>query len=534
MSYSRLAEQSKECLLSVKGLTKHFGSTVALDHVDLDVNKGEMLALLGENGAGKSTFMNCVLRFYEPTGGEIRYKGSRAEFKSPQDAIARGVYMVHQSFSLIPSFTVAENVCLVPQLSKNFFTDMDNVGKLVTELGETSGLEVDPKIPVGELPIGLQQRVEILKALVADAQLLMLDEPTSVLTPQGAEQLLKLVRSRISEGLTVIMSTHKLSEALQFSDRIAVLRRGKLVALEDTEVSTEEKLVEYMVGRSVSMSLQKSPPNFGKLLVSVRSLTVKNDMGREVVKDVSFSVHEGEIFGIAGVAGNGQLELEHAITGRRRSTSGNVFVNGSDVANRDAGQLAKFGVAVVPGDGESSGLNATFSLARNSILTALQEKPFSHNLVLKEKEIMEHCQILLSEYDVRPSDAQLSAQSLSGGNRQKLLLSRELIKVPFLTPSCASCSSYSSCLVIKSIPSILIACNPTRGLDVLTRKRMHEKLLAIRQNGGCVVLISDDLDEIMSLSDTLGVMFRGRIVKTLRTAGVSITEVARFMTGSAE
>jgi len=495
--------------LETRGLTKRFPGVVANDSVDLKVQRGEVHSLLGENGSGKTTFMNVVSGLYSADSGEIFVDGRKVVVKSPIDTMRLGIFMVHQNFSLIRPFTVAENVGLLPQLSSGVLTNTDAVKKRIAELSEATGLQVDSEEYVERLPVGIQQRVEILKALAAGARILMLDEPTSVLAPQEVERLFAVLRSMTAKGLTILLTTHNLSEALRYSDRVTILRRGKVIVTEETKALNKEKLIEYMIGYKMAMDLNKPPLKLGGTLLEVKGLKVLGEKRNLAVNDVSFSLRSGEILGIAGVAGNGQKELEHAITGRRIIQSGEVFINGVNVTNRHPSHVLKQGVGVVPEEGYVAGLNGNYTVAENGVLTLYSTRPYSRRLFLNRKEIGSHCSKLISDFEIRPPNPNLKAGSLSGGNMQKLILARELSKD------------------LK----VVVASNPTRALDVKMRLLVHQKMLEIRNRGGGVLVFSDDLEEILSLSDTIGVMFRGRIVGTVPAEDASALEVGRLMIG---
>jgi simple sugar transport system ATP-binding protein len=477
-------------ILELRGITKNFPDVVANDAVDFDLFSGEVHALLGENGAGKSTLMNVLYGLYRPDAGEIRLDGARAEISSPRDAIELGVGMVHQHFMLIPVMTVAENIVLAMEPRRGPFLDRESAEKRVAELSRRFGLLVEPDVKIQDLSVGQQQRVEILKALYREAKILILDEPTAVLTPQEAEELFKIIRSLTAEGKAVVFITHKLHEVLEVADRITVLRLGKKVATLPREGTTEEELARLMVGREVLLRVEKTPAEPGASLLTIEDLEVRDDRGLEAVRGVSFSVRAGEIVGIAGVDGNGQTELLEAVTGLRRPRAGRILVDGRDLTGRGARTFLDAGVGHVPEDRQRQGLVLNFTLAENLALRDYRRPPDSRYGWLRPGVLLSRARMLLNEFDVRGGTPTTPASSLSGGNQQKLVVAREIARDPRL----------------------LVASQPTRGLDVGATEFVHRRLIQERDEGRAILLVSFTLEEILSLSDRILVLYQGKVV----------------------
>jgi general nucleoside transport system ATP-binding protein len=495
-------------LLELRGITKRFPGVVANDHVDFDLAQGEVHALLGENGAGKSTLMNILYGLYHPDEGEIRLNGQLLRIDSPRAAIDSGIGMVHQHFMLIPVMTVAENIVLGVEPHSGPFLDLDTAQERVRGLSQRFGLAVRPEARIDSISVGMQQRVEILKALFRGAEILILDEPTAVLTPQEAGELFTILRSLQAEGKSIIFISHKLGEVLEIADRITVLRRGKTIETVPREGATEEGLARLMVGREVLLRVDKKPAEPGEPLLTVEDLRVRDERGLEAVRGVSFEVRAGEIVGIAGVDGNGQSELIEAITGLRRPESGRIVARGKDVTDEGARECLESGLGHIPEDRQLRGLVLDFSLAENIALHDFREEPDSKWGWLFPKRIIARARELLTEFDVRGGGPQTAAAALSGGNQQKVVVARE----------------------VSRDPSILVAAQPTRGLDVGAIEFVHRRLVTEQDEGRAILLVSFELDEILSLSDRILVLYEGRIVAEY-TRDVSEEELGIAMTG---
>jgi simple sugar transport system ATP-binding protein len=477
--------------LELRGITKRFGSLVANDAVDFELMPGEVHALLGENGAGKSTLMNVLYGLAQPDAGEIRMDGKPVRIGSPSDAIAAGIGMVHQHFMLIPVMTVAENVVLASEPRSGPFLDLREARKRVLAVSDQLGLAVDPDARVEEISVGQQQRVEIVKALYRNASILILDEPTEVLTPQEATDLFRILNTlRGDMGTSVIFITHKLGEVLEIADRITVLRRGKAVATVPAAGTSERELAELMVGRPVLLRVEKGAAQPGEALLTVRDLVVHDSRGLEAVRKTSFEIRAGEIVGLAGVDGNGQSELVEALTGLVKPTAGSIVAEGHEIAGHGARASFEAGVGHIPEDRQRRGLVLDFTLAENLGLRDIRHPPASRFGMLHPRAIAERARRLLSEFDVRGGGPGTRAGALSGGNQQKVVIAREM----------------------SGTRRILIAAQPTRGLDVGAIEFVHQRLVAVRELGAAILLVSFELEEILSLSDRILVMYEGRIV----------------------
>ncbi len=496
-------------VLEMRGITKRFSGFVANDAVSIDLREGEVHALLGENGAGKSTLMNVLYGLYRPDEGEILIKGSPVELGSPRASIDRGVGMVHQHFMLIPVMTVAENIVLaVEPTHRKVLLDEGAAEERVREISERYGLVVDPHALIEDITVGQQQRVEILKALYRGAEILVLDEPTAVLTPQEAQELFAIIRSLTAQGKSVIFITHKLNEVLEIADRITVLRRGKMVATLETEGATEESLARLMVGRDVLLRVEKEPAKTGEPLLEVEGLHAFDSRGIEKVRDVSFDVRAGEIVGIAGIDGNGQTELIDALSGLLPVSAGTVRLDGRDVTDRSALDHYHAGLGHVPEDRQRRGLVLEFSIAENLALHDYRSAPDSRFGWLFPRRLAERAARLVPEFDVRGGGPQSAAGGLSGGNQQKVVLARE----------------------IDRNPRVLIAAQPTRGLDVGAIEFVHRRLIEERDEGRGILLVSLELEEILSLSDRILVFYEGEIVGELPPTATE-EELGILMTG---
>jgi ABC-type uncharacterized transport system ATPase subunit len=477
-------------VLELRGITKRFPGIVANDHIDFDLRRGEVHALLGENGAGKSTLMNVLYGLYRPDEGEILINGESVTLRSPKDAIEHGIGMVHQHFMLIPVMSVAENIVLGTEPSEHgALLDYGAARERVRDLARTFGFSIDPDALIENIAVGEQQRVEILKALYRKADILVLDEPTAVLTPQESGELFTILRSLLAEGLSIIFITHKLHEVLELADRVTVLRRGRAIDTQPIAGATEESLATLMVGRDVLLRVEKTVATPGDTLLRVSDLHVSDERGIEKVRGVSFDVHAGEIVAIAGVDGNGQAELIDAITGLLSPTSGRVEIAGEVITDRNAYQHFEAGVGHIPQDRQRRGLVLDFSIAENVALHDFRKPPDSRFGWLYPARLIERARRLIREFDVRGGGPEAKASNLSGGNQQKVILARE----------------------IDRDPRVLVAAQPTRGLDVGAIEFVHRRLIEERDEGRGVLLVSLEIDEVLGLADRILVIFEGKI-----------------------
>jgi simple sugar transport system ATP-binding protein len=497
-----------EPLVRMVGIRKTFPGIVANDNVDFELMPGEIHALLGENGAGKTTLMNILYGIYRPDSGRIYVKGKEVSINSPADAIKLGIGMVHQNFLLIDSFTVAENVAL-GFAKKQIRPDIE-VKRRIIELEERYGLKVDPDAYVWQLSAGEKQRVEIIKALYRESDVLILDEPTSVLTPIEVNELFSTLKKLKSEGKGIVFITHKLEEVFQVADRVTVMRKGRVVGVKRREETSKEELARMMVGREILFRVEKKEREKGPVILEVVDLKALNDKGVLALKGVSFKVHSGEIFGIAGVAGNGQRELIEVITGLRKAISGKVLINGIDMTNRSPREIGLLGTAHIPEERVKMGIMPGMDLAENLILKKYFLPPFCRKGILDLKSIRSNAEKLKTEYDIVAPSIRVKAKFLSGGNIQRLILAREL----------------------SSDPKLVIAAHPTYGLDVGATEYIRRKLVEERDKGAAVLLVSEDLEEILSLSDTIAVMYQGEIMGIGRPDEFSMEEIGLMMAGS--
>jgi ABC-type uncharacterized transport system ATPase subunit len=497
-------------VLELRDISKAFPGVLANDHINLDLQEGEIHALLGENGAGKTTLMNILYGLYKPDSGEIIVRGKKADIHTPNDAIARGIGMVHQHFMLIPVMTVTENVMLGVEEKRNgVFLDRAKVAARIREISQLYGLEVDPDAYIKDLPVGTQQRVEIIKVLYRQADILILDEPTAVLTPQEVDGLFKVLRSLVEKGKSLIFITHKLKEVMALADRITVLRNGRTVGTVKPGEVSPEKLASMMVGREVNLVVPKKKANPTEPALEVKDLYVQDERGQMTVNGVSFDVKLGEVLGIAGVQGNGQTQLVYALTGLLPVAQGRISILGEPLKRTTPRHILERGVAHIPEDRQRHGLILTFPIHDNLMLCTYYQPPFARGINLQQKYIISNAEKLVEQFDVRTPSIYVPVSSLSGGNQQKVIVARE-----FSRP-------------IK----LLIASQPTRGLDVGSIEYIHSRIIEKRDEGTAVLLVSSELDEILALSDRIAVMYRGQIVDIVPAAQVSKEYIGLLMAG---
>lgn len=494
--------------LELRGITKRFGSLTANDAIDLAVSDGEIHAILGENGAGKSTLMNVVYGLQQPDEGTISVDGKEITIHSPLDALAAGIGMVHQHFMLIPVFTVAENIVLGHEKTKGLgMLDLEGARKEILRVSAEYNFEIDPDALVENLPVGLQQRVEIIRALIYDAKVLILDEPTAVLTPQETDELLRNMKKLKDKGTSIVFITHKLREVKEAADKITIIRRGKVVGTASPTASQEE-LASLMVGRPVSLDVDKNPAKLGNVTLSVSNLTISDHTGRSLVKNVSFEVRAGEILAVAGVQGNGQSELAESIVGLQEHITGTITLEGQDITKSSVRDSLHAGIAFVPESREEDGLISSFSIEENLILDLHDLPPYAKGPVISQSVVSAEADKRVKEFDIRTQSAKDSASSLSGGNKQKVVLARELSRP------------------VK----LVVASQPTRGLDVGSIEFVHERIIAERDSGRAVLLFSTELDEVSALADRIAVMYRGEFIAIV-PADTSREELGLLMAG---
>ena len=500
-------------VIEMRNIVKKFGNFTANDGINLTVHKGEIHAILGENGAGKSTLMNQLYGLFKPTSGDILVHGKKIEMNNPRDAIDAGIGMVHQHFMLIQPFTVTENIVLGTEPVKGVKLDMETARRNVVEISERYGLSIDPDAKIEDISVGMQQRVEILKALYRGAETLILDEPTSSLTPQEIVDLIKIMHSLTADGKSIIIITHKLKEIKESADFCTIIRLGKYIDTVDVDKVTEDDLASMMVGRNVNFTVDKPKQEPGRVILEVKDLHGFDYRGVEILKGLDLQVRAGEIVGIAGIDGNGQTELVEIITGLMKGASGEVLVNGTDVFNKPPRFGFEHGVSSIPADRQKHGLVLEFSVEDNLILQNYEEKPYSEKHLLKRPVITRHAAESIEKYDIRPSGCtDRPAGTLSGGNQQKVIIAREVI----------------------NDKELLIAVNPTRGLDVGAIEYIHKYLVDQRNKGRAVLLVSFELDEILSLSDTISVIFDGRIVRSMPGSEANENMLGLLMAGGKE
>jgi len=494
-------------VLEGRGITKTFPGVVANQDVGLTLRSGEIHCLLGENGAGKSTLVNVLYGLYQPDEGQVLVHGEPVRFRSSADAIAHGIGMVHQHFQLIPTFTVSENVALGNETSRRGVLDLDDTRGRIEEISARYGLHVDPDAVVGELSVGVQQRIELVKALYRDADILFLDEPTAVLTPGEVDEFFGVVRGLVDKGKSIIFITHKLREVLAVADRITVLRGGRAVGTADPATATEQDLANLMVGRDVVFTVEKPPATPGEPVLRIDGLAVEDDRGVTTVADLDLTVRAGEIFGIAGVEGNGQRELVEAVTGMRRPVAGTITLLDTDITHADPRTVADLGVGHVPEDRNRHGVVGAFTIADNVVLNQYHKAPFSRRGIRDYRAARELATRLVEQFDVRTPSIDSAAQTLSGGNQQKVIVAREMTRDVRL----------------------LVVSQPTRGLDVGSIEFIHRRIVEMRDQGVAVLLVSAELDEILSLADRVGVLYRGRLVGEHDRADTTREEIGLLM-----
>ena len=495
----------------MKGITKRFPNVVASDHVDLELFPGEVLALLGENGAGKSTLMNVLAGMYRADEGEIFIKGNRVEIDSPRDAMLLGIGMVHQNFMLVDTMTVAENIIL-GMTDQPFLPDMEDVGQRIRELSEQYNLQVDPDSFIWQLSVGEQQRVEILKLIYRGAQILILDEPTAVLTPQESIELNGIIEQMTREGKSAIFITHKMDEVISYSDWVRVLHKGRLVAVKKTGETDAQELARMMVGRDVLFRLEKKERRFGDVALELTDIHAIDDKGLPALDGISLSIRSGEILGIAGVAGNGQKQLVEVMTGLRKTTAGTIRIFGEDKANRSPLEIINAGVSHIPADRIARGIAGDMSVANNLAMKCYRKPPLVKKGVLHPGRILELAHRMIDLFSIATPNPQTHVKFLSGGNIQKTILARE----------------------IDACRGLLIAAYPSRGLDVGATEFVRNQMISQSEAGTAVLLISEDLEELVSVADNIAVLFEGRIMGILASDEADIEKLGLMMAGVGE
>lgn len=507
---------SEQYIVEMRNITKRFPGITANDNVTIQIKKGEIYALLGENGAGKSTLMSMLFGMYEPDEGEIYIRGEKVNISSPNHATKLNIGMVHQHFKLVSNYTIGENIIMGMEPTKKFLglfpmVDLKKANQEILDLSIQYGLEVDPTQLIENVNVSIQQRVEILKMLYREAEILIFDEPTAVLTPQEIEFLLKIIKGLRDNGKTIILITHKLEEIKQVADRCAILNHGKLIDVLDVKTTSTKEMANLMVGREVSFTTNKKPAQFKDVILEVRDLCVKNQDNFEVVKHASFSIHGGEIFAIAGVSGNGQVEIADAIAGLTKASNGNIFLNGVDITNYSIRKRTLEGISYIPEDRQVYGLVLDFSLKDNIALKTYYQEPFSSKHgILNQSQFEEYGNKLIERYDIRSSQGTITqVRSMSGGNQQKAIIGRE----------------------IELQSPLMIFVQPTRGLDIGAIENIHKQIIAERDKGKAILLISLELDEIMNCADTIGVIYNGELQKIAPAASLTPNQVGEFMMG---
>jgi len=507
----------QEIFLEVKGVTKRFPGIVACDDISLDINKGEIYALLGENGAGKSTLASIIFGLYQPDKGQLFMRGKEVQIDSPNEAVALDIGMVHQHFKLISNYTVAQNIILGDEPKKHAlgifpYVDTKSAERRIEELSKEFGLEIDPRAVIGDLGVSTQQRVEILKMLYRDAELLIFDEPTAMLTPQEIESLLQVIKNLRDQGKTVIFITHKLDEVMEVCDRCAILVRGKLVDVSETKDTSPAKLAAKMVGYDIEFSAKRPTEQIGETVLEVQNLRVEDNNGFPKVNDVSFEVRRGEIFAVAGVSGSGQTELADAVAGLAKTKRGTVKLGGHDLAKLNVRKRTEAGIAYIPEDRQSVGLVLDFPLDQNLALKSYYQAPYCKSSLLDPSAFNKHAEKLIENFDIRCArGTKTTTREMSGGNQQKAIVGRE----------------------IEQDADLLIFVQPTRGLDVGAIRAIRERILDERDKGKAILLVSLELDEVMDLADTIGVMYAGQMLTVAPAADLSMSKVGEYMMGVA-
>jgi simple sugar transport system ATP-binding protein len=496
--------------VDMQGITKRFPGVIANDSIDFQLKKGEIHALLGENGAGKTTLMKCLYGLYEANEGDIIINGKKVDITSPNVAISHGIGMVHQHFMLVPPFTVAENIILGMEPTKNGMINRKKAAKNVKKLSEQYSLNVEPEEKIQDVSVGMQQRVEIIKALYRGADILILDEPTAVLTPQEVDELVEIMESLTDEGKSIIFITHKLNEVKMISDRVTVIRDGNLIDTVETDSSTTNDLASMMVGREVLLNIEKEPVEPGDVIMEVEDLRIKNNRDLMAVNGIDFDIREGEILGIAGVAGNGQSELTEALFGLREVDSGDIYFKDKNIANYTTRDIIEAGISHIPEDRQKRGLILDYSLFENLILGSHYRPPYATGNNMNYGKIKEDARELIEEFDIRTPNENVLAKSLSGGNQQKVILAREFHRKP----------------------DLLIASQPVRGVDVGAIEFIHNRLIEQRDQGKAILLISMELDEILSLSDRIAVMYEGKIMDVMPCEEANEEKLGLLMAGA--
>ena len=501
-------------IILMKGITCQFGNLVANQNISIDLKKGEIHALLGENGAGKTTLTSVLYGLYQPQSGEIYVKGQRVVIKSPSDAISLGIAMVHQHFLLTPAHSVTENIIVGLKPTKEIFLNLDAAEEKIMQLSRKFGLEVDPKSIVGNLSVGEQQRVEILKALYRDADILILDEPTGVLTPMEEKALFEALRSMVNQGLSIIFITHKLREVMEVSNRVTVLRNGKVMGMLKTSDTSELELARMVVGRTVAIN-KISHRTVSKTalptVLEIKNVSALGNSNTLLLEDIQLDLRKGEILGVAGVDGNGQNELAEVIAGLRKISYGQINMDGRSIASLSPRQIRQLGLAYVPEDCPHTGLILEYSVVENLALDRWYTKPYSNKLFLNKREMRKFADKIIVDFDIRTAELNAPVRSMSGGNLQKIVLGRELSRYP----------------------KVLIVHNPTRGLDISATEFIHKQLIRQKENGVGVLLLSLDLDEVLGISDRIAVIYEGKIITIVEKQDTDIDQIGLLMGGKA-